>query len=237
MNRPAPVATRASAMPPVTICVAPPVAPAAPRMSKAWTMPMMVPSRPISGASVTARVEHPHVAVDLRQLPHDRLFDVAVGGLGVLAARGERRGDQRALQRALVVRGDLLELVPVLILDQLQVVLHLQARLQHPVEEPGALDDHRQRDQQQHAHQRQQAAGHDAQVDEFVDHGFRSPGFKSLAATEGTENTEKTGGSTSPECLTGVRNRLEESSPSLASEGRGGGRQTKRSLSHLGGRG
>ena len=67
------------------------------------------------------------------------------------------------MQRAFVMVGELLEFAHVLVLDQLQVVFHRQARLQHPVEEIRTLDDHSQRHQQQHRHQRQQAAGHDAQ--------------------------------------------------------------------------
>ena len=69
------------------------------------------------------------------------------------------------------MRSELLELLDVLILDQLQIVLHRVARLEHAVEEVRALDDHRERDQQQHRHQRQQAAGHDGELNQFVDHG------------------------------------------------------------------
>ena len=62
-------------------------------------------------------------------------------------------------------------LVGALVLDQLQIVLHGQTRLEHAMEEPAAFDDHRQGDDQHRLPVRQQHLGIDQQPDGHKEDG------------------------------------------------------------------
>ena len=57
--------------------------------------------------------------VDLGQLPHDRFLDVPLHRVDVLTARGQGGGEDRALQRTVVVGCELFELLDILVFDQL----------------------------------------------------------------------------------------------------------------------